>query len=170
MAANPRLSPFLWFDDQAEEAARFYVEVFPNSRITRVSRYTAAGQEIHGRAPGSVMTVEFELSGNHFVALNGGPVFTFNESISFQIECDSQEEIDHFWSRLTEGGDPAAQQCGWLKDRYGVSWQVVPRALADMASDPDPERAGRVLDAMLKMKKLDLAELERAYETPSAVA
>jgi predicted 3-demethylubiquinone-9 3-methyltransferase (glyoxalase superfamily) len=170
MPTSPRISPFLWFDHQAEEAASFYVDIFPDSRITRVARYPEAGQEIHRGTPGSVMTVEFELDGQRFVALNGGPVFTFNESISFEVECETQEEIDRLWSRLGEGGDPRAQQCGWLKDRFGLSWQITPRQLADMMSDPDAERAGRVMEAMLKMKKIDLAELERAYQGEAAAA
>jgi predicted 3-demethylubiquinone-9 3-methyltransferase (glyoxalase superfamily) len=163
MAVKTRISPFLWFADQAEEAASFYASVFDNSRIVRISRYPAVGQEIHGRPPGSVMTAEFELDGQRFVALNGGPHFRFNEAVSFEIGCETQEEIDHFWARLGEGGDPGAQQCGWLKDRFGLSWQVVPRRLAAMMSDPDPAKAARVMEVMLRMKKLGLAELERAY-------
>jgi predicted 3-demethylubiquinone-9 3-methyltransferase (glyoxalase superfamily) len=154
-----RITPCLWFDTQAEEAAQFYVSIFDNSRIRSVSRYGKAGQEIHGKLPGSVMTVAFEIDGQHFVALNGGPHFKFNEAVSFQIGCETQEQIDYFWSKLTEGGQ--AGSCGWLKDRFGVSWQVVPTALADMLMDPDPEKTQRVTKAFLQMKKFDLAELKR---------
>lgn len=153
----------LWFDGQAEEAAAFYVSVFDDARITHVSRYSEAGQEVHGRPEGSAMTVSFELGGQPFTALNGGPHFRFNEAVSFQVICDSQNEVEYYWTRLSEGGDEQAQQCGWLKDRFGLSWQVIPRPLFDMLSDGDAERAARVTEAMLAMKKLDLAELERAY-------
>ncbi len=163
MPSLHRISPCLWFDNQAEQAAQFYTSIFPNSRIVTIARYGKAGTEIHGRAPGSVMTVAFELDGHAFTALNGGPVFTFNEAISFQVYCDSQQEVDHYWNHLKEGGDQSAQQCGWLKDRYGASWQVVPRMLVDLMTDPDPAKADRTMNAMLKMKKLDIAELERAY-------
>ncbi len=164
MGDMQRITPNLWYDDQAEEAAEFYASIFPNSRIVKVLRFGEAGYEIHRRPAGSVMTVEFELDGQAFIALNGGPVFTFNEALSLQINCDTQEEVDHYWARLTEGGDERAQQCGWLKDRYGVSWQVVPRALERMLSDPDKEKVAHVTDVMLRMKKLDIAGLERAYE------
>ncbi len=158
-----RIAPCLWFDDQAEQAADFYTSVFPDSRITAVSRYGKAGFEIHGRRPGSVLTVAFELDGQPFTALNGGPVFNFNEAISLQVSCDSQQEIDHYWERLSAGGDERAQQCGWLKDRFGVSWQVVPAALPEMMTDPDPARSERVMVALLRMKKLDLEQLRRAH-------
>jgi predicted 3-demethylubiquinone-9 3-methyltransferase (glyoxalase superfamily) len=158
-----RIQPCLWFDSQAEEAAKFYTGIFKNSAIVKTSRYVEAGHEVHHRPPGTVMTVEFELDGQPFTALNGGPVFTFNEAISLQINCDTQEEVDYYWKKLGEGGDPAAQQCGWLKDRYGVSWQVVPRILPDMLRDSDPRRSARVMEAMLKMKKIDIRELEHAY-------
>jgi predicted 3-demethylubiquinone-9 3-methyltransferase (glyoxalase superfamily) len=128
-----------------------------------VSRYGEAGKEIHGRPPGSVMTVAFELEGQTFTALNGGPVFRFNEAISFQIDCETQAEVDHYWRRLSEGGDPNAQQCGWLKDRYGLSWQIVPRVLIEMLMDPDAGKSQRVMTAMLRMKKIDIDELRRAY-------
>ena len=164
MANLQTISPCLWFDDQAEQAARYYTGIFPNSRIGAISRYGEAGTDIHGRPPGSVMTVAFELDGQPFTALNGGPVFTFNEAISFQVSCDSQQEIDHYWNLLKEGGPFQAQQCGWLKDCYGVSWQIVPRALADMMTSGDQVRADRVMTALLGMKKLDLAQLEAAYE------
>jgi predicted 3-demethylubiquinone-9 3-methyltransferase (glyoxalase superfamily) len=158
-----KIAPCLWFDDQAEEAANFYITVFKNSRITAISRYGEAGREIHGRPAGSILTVAFELDGQPFTALNGGPVFRFNEAISLMINCDTQEELDHYWNRLTAGGDPAAQQCGWLKDRFGVSWQVVPTVVAKMMTDPDRAKTDRVMSALLQMKKLDIAALKRAY-------
>lgn len=157
-----RITPFLWFDSQAEEAANFYVSIFKNSKIGRISRYGEAGQEIHGRQRGSVMTIDFELDGQEFTALNGGPVFRFSEAISFQIHCDTQQEVDHYWDKLTAGGDERAQQCGWLKDKFGVSWQVVPKQLIELLNDSDRARAERVTKAMLQMKKLDIAALERA--------
>lgn len=157
------ITPCLWFDDQAEEAARFYIGVFPNSAINAISHYGEEGREIHGKEPGSVLTVGFELDSQPFTALNGGPVFTFSEAISFQVNCDTQEEVDHYWERLSAGGDENAKQCGWLKDRYGVSWQVVPRTLVSMLLDPDPAKVQRTFAAMLQMKKLDIAELTRAY-------
>jgi predicted 3-demethylubiquinone-9 3-methyltransferase (glyoxalase superfamily) len=163
MATMQPITPCLWFDSQAEEAARYYTGIFKNSKIVTISRYPEAGREVHGRAPGSVMTVEFELNGQPFTALNGGPVFTFNEAVSFQIMCRTQEEVDHYWNKLAEGGPREAQQCGWLKDKYGVSWQVVPAVLIELMADPDKEKAGRVMEAMLPMKKLDIAELQRAY-------
>lgn len=163
MAQLERITPFLWFGDQAEAAARFYTGVFRNSRIGRISRYGEAGREVHGRPPGSVMVVEFQLEGQTFLALNGGPAFTFNEAVSFAINCDTQEEVDYYWEKLTAGGDPKAQQCGWLKDRYGLSWQVVPTIVAEMLGDPDRARADRVMEAILPMKKIDIAELKRAY-------
>ncbi|GMV59854.1 MAG: VOC family protein [Betaproteobacteria bacterium] len=164
MKITSRITPCLWFDHQAEEAANFYVSIFPNSKITATTRYGEAGQEIHGRRPGSVMTVEFELDGQPFTALNGGPLFKFTEAISLQINCETQQEVDHYWDRLTAGGDPNAQQCGWLKDRYGVSWQVVPTVIVRYISDPDRRKSDRVMRALLQMKKLDIAALERAYE------
>lgn len=163
MPSVRRITPCLWFDDQAEEAANYYVSIFENSRVLKVSRYTEAGYEVHARPAGSVLTVSFELDGRRFTALNGGPVFQFNEAISFQIGCDTQQEVDYYWDRLSQGGDKKVQQCGWLKDKYGVSWQVVPNVLSEMISDPDPEKSGRVMTAMLKMKKLDIEALERAY-------
>ena len=164
MASTQPITPCLWFDSQAEEAARFYTGIFKNSKIGKISRYTEAGREAHGRPPGSVMTVEFELNGQPFTALNGGPHFKFNEAVSFQIMCRDQEEVDHYWNNLTEGGDPNAQQCGWVKDKYGLSWQVVPTALIEMMSDPDREKSGRAMEAMLKMKKIDIAAMRQAYE------
>ena len=153
-----KITPFLWFDSQAEEAARFYTSIFKNSKILQVSRYGDAG-------PGpksSVMTIAFELEGQQFTALNGGPLFKFNEAISFVVDCKSQEEVDHLWARLTDGGEEG--MCGWLKDKYGVSWQIVPTALVEMLNDPDPEKARRVTDAMLKMNKIDIQTLRQAYE------
>jgi len=158
-----RIRPCLWFDDQAEEAARFYTSIFKNSKIVRVVRYGKAGQEIHRRPPGSVMTVEFELEGQTFTALNGGPVFKFNEAVSLQILCETQDEVDYYWKRLSEGGDEKAQQCGWLKDKYGLSWQVVPTVLPEMLQDHESPKARRAMDAMLQMKKLDIAKLKQAY-------
>ena len=163
MKLSRKIAPCLWFDDQGQEAAEFYTGIFKNSRIVQIARYGEAGREVHGRPPGSVMTVAFELDGQPFTALNGGPVFKFNEAISFQVYCDTQEEVDHYWGKLSAGGDERAQQCGWLKDKYGVSWQVVPIALIEMISDPDQAKSQRAMAAMLKMKKLDIAALKRAY-------
>ncbi|HUP36794.1 MAG TPA: VOC family protein [Candidatus Limnocylindria bacterium] len=157
-----RITPCLWFDDQAEEAVAFYTGIFKNSRVVNVSRYGDAGREIHGKAPGTVMVVAFELDGQAFTALNGGPMFEFNEAVSLQVGCETQEEVDYYWEKLSEGGDEAAQQCGWLKDRYGLSWQVVPNVLGELISDPDPERSQRAMRAMLQMKKIDIAGLTRA--------
>jgi predicted 3-demethylubiquinone-9 3-methyltransferase (glyoxalase superfamily) len=162
MASIQKISPFLWFDSQAEDAARFYTGIFKNSKLGKISRYTEAGREVHRRPPGSAMTVEFELEGQKFTALNGGPAFRFTEAISFQINCDSQQEVDYYWEKLGAGGDPNAQQCGWLKDKFGLSWQVVPVALAELMSDPDKAKAGRAMQAMLKMKKIDIDEIKRA--------
>jgi predicted 3-demethylubiquinone-9 3-methyltransferase (glyoxalase superfamily) len=157
-----KITPCLWFDGQAEDAARFYTSIFKNSKIVTITRYGNVGQEIHGRKPGSVMTLEFELNGQTFTALNGGPHFKFNEAISFQIDCESQEEIDYFWEKLSQGGDPEAQQCGWLKDKFGLSWQVVPSFLAEVLNDADQATADRIMDVTLRMKKLDFAEMQRA--------
>lgn len=163
MNIQTKITPCLWFDHQAEEAAQFYVSIFKHSKINEISRYGEAGREIHGRPAGSVMTVAFELNGQSFTALNGGPVFKFNEAISFQVECDTQEEVDYYWERLSADGDPEAQQCGWLKDQFGVSWQVVPRILPRLLMDADTVRSQRTFQAMLQMKKLDIAALERAF-------
>jgi predicted 3-demethylubiquinone-9 3-methyltransferase (glyoxalase superfamily) len=152
----PKITPCLWFDTEGEEAARFYTSVFPNSRIVDVARYGEAGP----RPEGTVMTVQFELDGQEFVALNGGPDFTFNEAISFQVDCRDQEEVDAYWSALSEGGEEGP--CGWLKDRYGLSWQIVPRALPELLADPDRAKSQRVMAAMLKMKKIEIDSLERA--------
>jgi predicted 3-demethylubiquinone-9 3-methyltransferase (glyoxalase superfamily) len=150
------ITPCLWFDTEAEEAANFYTSVFPGSKIGKVTRYGSAGP----RPEGMVMTVSFELNGREFVALNGGPDFTFSEAISFQVSCESQEEVDHYWSKLAEGGEEGP--CGWLKDRFGLSWQIIPKRLPELLTDSDREKAQRVMAAMLEMKKIDVAELERA--------
>lgn len=163
MAIVQRFTPCLWFDDQAEDAANHYVGIFENARINAVTRYTEAGFEIHGRPAGSVLTVEFELDGHPFTALNGGPLYTFNEAVSLQVNCETQDEVDHYWARLTEGGDASAQACGWLKDRYGVSWQVVPTSVHQLFLDHASAGAQRAMAAMLQMTKLDIAALERAY-------
>jgi predicted 3-demethylubiquinone-9 3-methyltransferase (glyoxalase superfamily) len=159
-----RISPCLWFDDQAEQAAAFYTSIFRNSKIVGITRYGTAGFEIHQRPAGSVMTVDFELDGHPFTALNGGPVFQFNEAVSFQIICDTQAEVDAYWEKLGAGGDPKAQQCGWLQDKFGLSWQVVPAGMQEMLSDPGSEAASRVMNAMMGMKKIDLNALKRADE------
>jgi predicted 3-demethylubiquinone-9 3-methyltransferase (glyoxalase superfamily) len=163
MQPTQRITPCLWFDRQAEEAAKFYTAIFKNSKLVRTTRYGEAGREVHGMPAGTVMTVAFELDGQAFTALNGGPVFKFNEAISLQVDCETQEEVDYYWERLSAGGDKNAQQCGWLKDKYGVSWQVVPRVLVEMLSDPDAEKSQRAMNAMLQMRKIDIAALERAY-------
>jgi predicted 3-demethylubiquinone-9 3-methyltransferase (glyoxalase superfamily) len=163
MPVIQRIAPCLWFDNQGEEAAKFYTGIFKNSKIVRIARYGEAGHEVHGRPAGTVMTVAFELDGQAFTALNGGPIFKFNEAISFQVNCETQEEVDYYWEKLSEGGDKKAQQCGWIKDKFGASWQVVPRVLIEMMSDPDVEKSGRAMNAMLQMKKLDIGELKRAY-------
>jgi predicted 3-demethylubiquinone-9 3-methyltransferase (glyoxalase superfamily) len=152
-----RISPFLWFDQQAEEAAHFYVSIFPNSAVGEIARYTKTGPG----PDGSVMTVAFELDGQQFTALNGGPIFKFTEAISLVVNCDSQEEVDYYWDRLSAGAHEV--QCGWLKDKYGVSWQVVPVAFIELVQDKDPVKVDRVMKAMMKMKKLDLGVLEKAY-------
>ena len=164
--AAKTITPCLWFDSQAEEAANHYVSIFKNSKIGKVSRYGKEGREIHGKPAGTVMAVEFELGGQPFVALNGGPHFKFNEAVSFQVHCDTQDEIDYFWERLGEGGKES--RCGWLKDKFGLSWQVVPTALAKMLMDSDPAKSQRVTKAFLQMQKFDIAALERAYQGQSA--
>jgi predicted 3-demethylubiquinone-9 3-methyltransferase (glyoxalase superfamily) len=164
MPVFQKITPCLWFDNQAEEAARFYVSIFENSSIGAITRYGKEGFEIHGRPAGSVMTVTFRLDGEEFTALNGGPHFKFSEAVSFVVRCGAQAEIDHYWEKLSEGGDEAARQCGWLKDKYGLSWQIVPVALFEMLQDRDPAKSDRVMKALLQMKKLDLAALQRAYE------
>jgi len=162
MHISQRIAPCLWFDNQAEEAATFYVSVFKNSKIVSIARYGKAGQETHKQPAGSVMTVAFELDGQSFTALNGGPEFTFNEAISLQVNCNNQEEVDYYWNKLSKSGDPKAQQCGWLKDKYGLSWQVVPTVLPEMLKDHESQKAQRAMEAMLRMKKIDIRELERA--------
>ena len=157
-----KIVPNLWFDTEAEEAANFYISVFKNSRIANVTHYTDAGP----RPAGMVMTVEFILDGDRFVGINGGPEFTFDEAISFLVECADQEEVDYFWDRLSAGGEEG--QCGWLKDRFGVSWQVVPTGMEALFADPDPDRARRAMEAMLQMRKLDVGVLQRAADGVSA--
>ena len=164
MPSISTITPCLWFDDQAEQAVAFYSAIFRNSRIVGISHYGEAGYEIHRKAPGTVLTVAFELDGQSFTALNGGPEFKFNEAISFQVGCATQEEVDYYWTKLSAGGDEKAQMCGWLKDQYGVSWQIVPNVLADMMSDADTRKSGRVMTAVLAMKKLDIAALQQAYD------
>ncbi len=159
-----KINPFLWFDNQAEEAVQLYVSIFKNSKIGAVTRYGEEGYEIHRMPEGIAMTVDFEIEGQKFVDLNGGPLFKFNEAISFQVNCDTQEEVDYYWEKLSEGGDEKAQQCGWLKDRYGVSWQVVPAVLAKMLQYKDTKKSQKVMKAMLQMHKLDINTLLRAYE------
>ena len=160
--AAQRIMPCLWLDTEAEEAANFYCSVFKSSRIDTISRYSQEGFEKHRKKPGSVMVVAFELEGQKFVALNGGPQFKFSEAISFQIHCESQKEVDYFWSKLTQGGEEGP--CGWLKDKFGISWQVVPTTLIEMVTDKDPAKVQRVTKAFLEMKKFDIAALTRAYQ------
>ena len=164
MAAVQTITACLWFNNQAEEAAKFYVSLFNNSAIGAVTRYGKEGFEVHGRPEGSVMTVNFRLEGQEFTALNGGPHFKFSEAISFVVRCETQTEVDRYWDKLGDGGDQRAQQCGWLKDKYGVSWQIVPAALFEMMSGTDSIKSERVMRAVLQMKKLDVAALRRAYE------
>ncbi len=161
------ITPCLWFDTQAEEAANLYCSVFPDSKVTAISRYPEAGQEIHRKPAGSVMVVAFELDGQPFTALNGGPNFKFDEAVSFQVMCETQDEIDHYWGKLTAGGGQEGP-CGWLKDKFGLSWQVVPAAIPRMMSDPDAKKTARVMNAFMQMKKLDIAALERAYAGEAA--
>lgn len=161
-ARIPRITPFLWFEGQAEEAVGLYTSVFGNSRVVSTTRYTKESAQISGRPEGSVMTIAFQLDGQEFTALNGGPHFKFNEAISLVVNCQSQEEVDHYWRRLSEGGDERAQQCGWLKDRFGVSWQVVPTMLHQLLNDPEPDKARKAMAALLQMKKIDLGALRQA--------
>jgi predicted 3-demethylubiquinone-9 3-methyltransferase (glyoxalase superfamily) len=153
----------LWFDDQAEQAANFYTSIFWNSKVGRITYYVKDGHEMHREREGTVMTVEFEVEGQSFIALNGGPQFKFNESISMVVNCDTQEEVDYYWEKLSEGGDPDAQQCGWLKDKYGLSWQIVPNVLIEMINHSDKERVQRLLNAMYPMKKLDIEHLQEVF-------
>lgn len=159
-----KITPFMWFDKQADEAAKFYVSIFKNSKIGEVTRYGKEGYEFHKMEEGTVMIVNFDIEGQKFVALNGGPMFKFNEAISFQVLCETQEEVDYYWEKLSEGGDVKAQQCGWLKDKYGVSWQIVPTILSQMIKDEDTKKSQRVIKAMLQMHKLDIKALYEAYE------
>ena len=163
MVTINKITPNLWFDKNAEEAVNFYISIFKNSDIERITRYGKEGFEVHGMPEGTVMTIDFSLDGQNFVALNGGPVFKFNEAVSLIISCNSQEEVDHFWNKLSEGGDPNAQVCGWVKDKFGLSWQVTPKILQDMIGSKDTEKAGKVMSAMLKMKKIDIETLEKAF-------
>jgi len=159
-----KITPFLWFDNQAEEAANFYASIFKNSKIVSVARYGEEGAKASGRAKGTAMTVAFQLDGQEFVALNGGPHFKFSEAISFVVNCKTQEEMDHYWEKLSAGGDEKAQQCGWLKDKYGLSWQIVPDVLGKMMQDKNSKKSENVMQALLQMKKLDIKTLKQAYE------
>lgn len=159
-----KIIPNLWFNHQAEEAVKFYTSIFKNSKIGAVSRYSEVGREVHGMPPGAVMTIEFEIEGQKFMALNDGPTFKFTEAISFIVNCKNQEEIDYYWNKLSEGGDEKAQVCGWLKDKFGVSWQIVPTFLGKMMQDKDEEKTKRVMKAVLEMKKIDIAKLQAVYD------
>jgi predicted 3-demethylubiquinone-9 3-methyltransferase (glyoxalase superfamily) len=164
MAKIQKIVPNLWFDDQAEQAVNFYTSIFKNSSIGRITRYGEEGYEIHGKAAGTVMTVEFRIEGQEFLALNGGPQFNFNEAISFIVNCETQLEVDYYWEQLSAGGDPNAQQCGWLKDKFGISWQIVPVVVTEMLNDPDTEKSQRVMRAIFPMKKIDIETLTQAYD------
>ncbi len=159
-----KITPNLWFDTQAEEAAELYASIFNNSKIGRMTCYGKEGHDIHGIPEGTVMTVEFQLDGQEFVALNGGPLFKFTEAISFIVHCENQDELDYYWEKLSKDGDENAQNCGWLKDKFGVSWQIIPSTLSEMVSDPNPEKSESVMKAMLQMKKIDIKTLIEAYE------
>jgi predicted 3-demethylubiquinone-9 3-methyltransferase (glyoxalase superfamily) len=159
-----KISPCLWFDDNAEEAVQFYLSIFKNSKVGNVTHYGKEGFEIHKKKEGSVMTIDFEIEGQKFLALNGGPIFKFNEAISFQIYCETQDDVDYYWNKLTEGGDKNAQVCGWLKDKFGVSWQVVPNILVKMLQDKDSKKTENVMRVMLQMQKLDIKALTKAYQ------
>lgn len=162
MATMQKIISNLWFDSQAEEAVKYYVSIFKNSKTGKISRYGKEGFEFHGKPEGTAMTIEFELEGQTFLALNGGPQFKFNEAISFIVNCDTQEELDYYWEKLGAGGDPNAQVCGWLKDKYGLSWQIVPTILGDLVTGQDAAKSGRIMNAMLTMKKLDIEALKNA--------
>jgi predicted 3-demethylubiquinone-9 3-methyltransferase (glyoxalase superfamily) len=164
MSSRAKISPFLWFDSQAHEAAKYYVKIFKNSKIRKVARYGEAGREQHGQKPGSVMVVEFELDGQRFTALNGGPVFKFNEAVSLQVHCKDQKEVDYYWRKLSAGGDPAAQVCGWLKDKYGLSWQIVPDAVQKLLDDHKSPKSQRAFAEMMRQKKPDIAAMQKAYD------
>jgi predicted 3-demethylubiquinone-9 3-methyltransferase (glyoxalase superfamily) len=159
-----KITPFLWFDNQAEEAANFYASIFRNSKVGHVARYDEAGAKASGRPKGTAMTVAFQLEGQDFVALNGGPHFKFTEAVSFVVNCKTQKEVDHYWEKLSAGGDEKAQQCGWLKDKYGLSWQIVPVVLFEMLQDKNPKKSEGAMKAMLQMKKLDIQTLKQAYD------
>ena len=159
-----KITPFLWFDSQAEEAANYYVSIFKNARIVSVARYGKEGAAASGRPVGSAMTVKFELDGQVFVGLNGGPHFKISEAVSFVVNCESQEEVDYYWEKLSAGGDPAAQRCGWLKDKFGVSWQIVPTVLPELLQSPDARKSGNVMQALMQMSKLNIAALKGAYD------
>ena len=163
MATMQKITSNLWFDTEAEEAAKYYTSIFKNSRIGKISRFGKEGYEIHKRPEGSVMVIQFFLEDQEFVALNGGPLFKFNEAISFIVNCNSQEEVDYYWEKLKEGGDEKAQMCGWLKDKFGLSWQIVPTVLSEMLTDPDPKKSQPVMKEMLQMKKIDIETLKKAY-------
>lgn len=160
----PKITPFLWFDHQAEEATKFYASIFKKSKIGKITRYGKEGYEFHKMPEGKVMTVEFQIEGQKFTALNGGPVFNFNGGISFVVNCENQEEVDYYWKKLSKGGDEKAQMCGWLKDKYGMSWQIIPTVLIKMLQDKDKKKAGRVMNAMLQMKKIEIKKLKQAFE------
>ncbi|MCX6149619.1 MAG: VOC family protein [Ignavibacteriales bacterium] len=164
-----KITPFLWFDNNAEEAINYYTTIFKNSKIGSVSRYDEAGAAASGRPKGSVMAATFQLEGQEFIALNGGPHFKFTEAISFVVNCETQEEVDYYWAKLSKGGDEKAQQCGWLKDKFGLSWQIVPSILGKLLSDKDAGKSKRVMEAMLQMKKIDIKSLKQAYEQKEPV-
>ncbi len=157
-----KITPFLWFDNQAEEAAKFYTTVFKNSKVGRILRYDETSAKTAGRPAGSVLTIEFEIGGQKFTALNGGPQFKFNESVSFVVNCETQNEVDYFWEKLTAGGGQESE-CGWLKDKFGLSWQITPTVLIDMLNDKDPKKAGQVMKAMMQMQKIEINKLKAAY-------
>ena len=164
MARKTRITPCLWFASEALEAAKHYVRIFRNSKVRRIMRYGKAGQEQHGQKPGSVLMVEFELDGQLFTALNGGPIFKFNEAVSLQVYCKDQKEVDYYWKKLGAGGDPAAQVCGWLKDKYGLSWQIVPEKQIELISNPKSAKSQRAFAEMMRQKKPDLAAVQKAYD------
>jgi predicted 3-demethylubiquinone-9 3-methyltransferase (glyoxalase superfamily) len=164
MAKKTRITPCLWFEDQAEQAARYYVKIFKNSKMGKIARYGEAGREQHGRPPGSVMIVEFVLDGAPFTALNGGPIFKFNEAVSLQVYCKNQKEVDYYWEKLGAGGDPKAQVCGWLKDKYGLSWQIVPEEILKLVSNHKSAKSQRAMVEMMRQKKPDIAAVRRAYD------
>jgi predicted 3-demethylubiquinone-9 3-methyltransferase (glyoxalase superfamily) len=167
---NSKISNCLWFDNQAEQAAAYYTSIFKHSKLGKTARYGKEGHDIHKKPAGSVMTAEFWIEGQRFIALNGGPEFKFNESVSFVINCETQKEIDEYWEKLAQGGDKKSQQCGWVKDKFGLSWQVVPTILSDLFTSDDREKTERVMKAMMQMKKLDIAQLKQAFDGKEAVS